>query len=324
MLLEDKIRDPSTPVTLFEVVPPPADKPAWLDAILAELRNLRERVDAINLPEIHDESRSGPRNGGSVPRLEPRELGKRIRRELGTEVVINRCVAYDADPVPWFRETAVDFGIGNAVLVGGESSRIEYPGPGVVEAVRQLRSAGIAGCLGGITIPSRLHEAERIRQKAAAGLEFFTTQVLFDPNDIVWLIQKLNGVEARIFLSFAPVGQARDLEFLRWLGADIPSDLDRFLMRGERPDAGSEAAGSAGPAGEDDGRAGRGAANPFERSLDLAQRILMEVFDNLPPDPPPLGLNIEHINRRNFAPALKMLERLDNLYANLVMARTRV
>ncbi|HEV2178621.1 MAG TPA: hypothetical protein VGW33_15650 [Terriglobia bacterium] len=316
MRLADKIRDPSTPVTFFEVVPPPADKPASLDSILAELQNLRGRVDAINLPEIHDESRSAPRNGRFVPRLEPRVLGERIWRELETEVVVNRCVAYEADPVPWFRETAADLGISNAVLVGGESSKIQYPGLGVVEAARQLRSAGIAGCLGGITIPSRLHEAERIRQKAAAGLEFFTTQVLFDPNDIVWLIQKLNGLEARIFLSFAPVGQARDLEFLRWLGADIPPDLDRFLMLGRRPEAGNEAA-------EPDGSEGAGASS-FERSLDLAQRILMEVFDNLPPDPPPLGLNIEHINRRNFAPALKMLDRLGDLYGNLVMARARV
>src|SRR5579863_6087378 len=190
MTLEDKIRDHSTPVTFFEVVPPPVDKPALLESILEELRKVRGRADAINLPEIHDESRSAPRTEHFVSRLEPRLLGQRIRRELEAEVVVNRSVAYEADPVPWFRDTVADFGIGAAVLVGGESSRIEYPGPGVVKAARQLRSAGIGTCLGGIAIPSRLHEAERIRAKAAAGIEFFTTQVLFDPNDIVWLIQK--------------------------------------------------------------------------------------------------------------------------------------
>lgn len=309
MKLEDKIRDPSTPVTFFEVVPPPADKPAALDAVLVELGKLRQCVDTINLPEVHEESRSAPRRERPARRLEPRVLGERIQREIGTDVVVNRCVVYDADPVPWFRETVADFGIRNAVLVGGESSRIHYPGTGVVETARQLRSAGIAGCWGGITIPSRLGEPERIRQKVTAGLRFFTTQVLFDANDIVWLVQKLNGLEARVLLSFAPVTEARDLEFLRWLGADIPADVDRFLMRRERTSV-EEAAVSA--------------VNAFERSLDLAQRILMEVFDNLPADPPPLGLNIEHINRRNFAPALKMLERLDSLYVNLMMARARV
>ena len=57
--------------------------------------------------------------------------------------------------------------------------------------------------------------------------------------------------------------------------------------------------------------------------MNLAQRILMDVFDNLPPDPPPLGLNIEHINQRNLAGALRMVERLGELYTNLVAAKAR-
>jgi hypothetical protein len=50
----------------------------------------------------------------------------------------------------------------------------------------------------------------------------------------------------------------------------------------------------------------------------------MDVFDNLPPDPPTIGLNIEHITRRNFAPAITMLDRLGNLYVSLVAARAHV
>jgi hypothetical protein len=69
-------------------------------------------------------------------------------------------------------------------------------------------------------------------------------------------------------------------------------------------------------------RSGTGTSEAaFVRSLDLAQRILMDVFDNLPPDPPLLGLNIEHINRRNFSPAVRMIERLGNLYTHLVVSR---
>ena len=87
-----------------------------------------------------------------------------------------------------------------------------------METAEQARAAELTTCLGGITIPSRLGEGERIRRKHTAGLDFFTTQVLFDSNDIVWLIQQLNGVEARVFLSFAPVTLSRDIQFLRWLG----------------------------------------------------------------------------------------------------------
>jgi len=300
--LKDRLLNPDIPLTLFEIVPPEAAKPGAVEAVLREVAEVRRLADAINLPEIHDEARGAERTYRFVPRLEPRILGERIRREAATDVVINRVVVHDPDPVRWFVETRERYGIEHVVLVGGESAKRHYPGPGPVEAARQIQSTGLQVSLGGISIPSRPNESDRIRGKAAAGMQFFTTQVLFDSNDIVWLLQRLNGLEARIFLSFAPVSHPSDLKFLRWLGADIPPSLDRFLL-------------------------GEAASSPketcFQRSLDLAQRILMDVFDNLPPDPPPLGLNVEHINRRNFASAVKMLERLGELYSNLVAARAR-
>jgi 5,10-methylenetetrahydrofolate reductase len=305
--LKHKILDPGVPVTFFEMVPPAADKPGSIEYALEEVRRVRHLVDAINLPEIHDESRGSPRAVKFVPRLEPRALGERLRRELDVEVVLNRAVVYESDSMSWFYQTHGQYGVDHVILVGGESSQTKYPGPNVLEAAEQVRAAGLPISLGGISIPSRLQEAERVRRKNSAGLCFFTTQVLFDSNDIVWLIQRLNGVEARIFLSFAPVSHPRDLEFLRWLGSDIPPDLDKFLLRGHAATEGSPAARE----------------SCFERSLNLAQRILMDVFDNMPPDPPPLGLNIEHINQRNLAGALRMVERLGELYTNLVAAKAR-
>ncbi len=308
MSLKHKIPDPSVPVIFFEVVPPPADKPGSMDFAMAEVQRVRSLVDAINLPEIHDESRGAERTAKFVPRVEPRVLGARLRQELDVEIVLNRAVVYEPDQVSWIRQTQADFGVDHLILVGGESSEVQYRGPSVLEAAEQVRAAGLPVSLGGISIPSRQEEAERVRKKTAAGLSFFTTQVLFDSNDIVWLIQRLNGLEARIFLSFAPVSHPRDLEFLRWLGADIPADLDQFLLRGHGVADGSAAAHE----------------SYFERSLNLAQRILMDVFDNLPPDPPSLGLNIEHINKRNMGGAIKMVDRLGELYTNLVAARARV
>jgi 5,10-methylenetetrahydrofolate reductase len=296
MTLRDKILDPASPVIFFEQVPPAADKPDALETTLAQVAKLRTLADAINVPEILDESRGGERTHRFVPRLEPRRLGARMRAELGTEVVVNHIVVHDREPLRWVRETVEQAQIQHVILVGGESSQLAYPGPSVREAAEQVRAAGLPVCLGGITIPSRNQEPERIRAKAAAGLEFFTSQMLFDANDIVWLIQRLNGLEARVFLSFAPVSHPGDLKFLRWLGADLPADLDRYLL------AGSEA------------------ETCFARSLDLAQRILMDVFDNLPPDPPPIGLNIEHINQRNYQAAGRMLEQLGALYTRLVAA----
>lgn len=321
MRLKDKILDASLPVKLFELVPPAADKPEAIDAAVAGLGSVAALADAVNLPEIHDESQSrGPRTVKFMPRIEPRMLGRRIRNEAGMEVVVNRCVVYEPDQLRWLEETGRDYGIENVVLVGGESSQIQYPGPGVTKAAEQARAAGFDACLGGITIPSRRDEAGRIRRKHQSGLSFFTTQILFDSNDVVWLIQQLNGVEARIFLSFAPVSHPRDLQLLRWLGADIPEHLDRFLLRDEGGDRGASPAGRSKSEPPDSEIY---SPSYLHRSLDLAQRILMDVFDNLPPDPPPLGLNVEHINQRNFQPALTMLEHLGGLYNRLVTSHLR-
>jgi 5,10-methylenetetrahydrofolate reductase len=304
MTLQEKILDPSIPVTLFEVVPPAADQPQAINESLTELRRVIQFVDGVSLPEIHDEERGAERTSKFVPRVEPRVFGSRIQRGLGAEVVLNRVVVHDPKPEIWLRETCQEWGLRHIVLVGGESSATRYPGPSVMEAAALVRREGLPLTLGGITIPSRKNESDRIRTKSRAGVAFFTSQILFDSNDVVWLMQRLNGLPARVFLSFAPVSHRRDLQFLRWLGADIPQNLDRFLLGSEE--------GVTAPA-----------STCLERSLDLAQRILMDVFDNLPPDPPPLGLNIEHINRRNFSPAIKMLDRLGNLYTNLMAAHAR-
>jgi len=298
MSFHESLLHPAVPMTLFEVVPPAADKPEAVEASLQELQQLRGRVHAINIPEIHDEDRPGERTSKFIERVEPRVFGARLKRELGIDVVINRVTVHDAQPERWFRETIATWDISAWVLVGGESKEIRYPGPGPAEAARIVKAAGLPAALGGITIPSRASEPERIRKKQAQGVDFFTSQVMFDSNDLVWLIQRLNGVEARIFISFAPVSSRRDLEFLRWLGVDVPRDLDRFLL---------------GPAQDQ----AAPAPTCLERSINLAQRILMDVFDNLPPDPPPIGLNIEHITKKNFTPALTMLDRLGALYASL-------
>ncbi len=300
MDFQARLLDPSQPVIFFELVPPAEGKPEAQESALAEAKKIAPRVQAINLPEIRDESRGGGRTSKFIPRVSPRVFGKRIREEAGAEVVINRGVVYEAGVGAWFRETSQAFGLYHVVLVGGESSQVRYPGPSVVEAAREILATGLPTVLGGIALPGRAREAERIRLKTEAGLCFFTTQVLFDSNDIVWLIQRLNGLEARIFLSFAPVATRRDIEFLRWLGVDLPSDLDAYLLSREDTPSSDLA---------------------MEASLRLAQSILMDVFDNLPPDPPPLGLNIEHINRRNVPGAVRMLERLGNLYADLLASR---
>ena len=165
MDLKTKILNPHVPVSFFEMVPPVAGKPEALESAMAEIARIEHLADAINLPEIHDESRGSERTFKFVERIEPRVLGGKIRQQFNLDVVLNRCVVYQPNQVRWFQETEEKFGIRNFILVGGESSRIEYPGPSVIQTAQEVRAAGLPVALGGISIPSSALPATMPRLK---------------------------------------------------------------------------------------------------------------------------------------------------------------
>ncbi len=292
MNLQEKIRNPAQPVILYELIPPKAGASAELEAQLELVRDLAGTVDAINIPEIIEESRQGKRRARLPERIEPRVFARAIQEAAGVETIVNRVTVRETANVQrdWLKETYEKYGVRNVVLVGGESGAAQYPGPSVLEAAAMASEAGLAFLLGGITIPSRSREAARIRRKYEQGLRFFTTQVLFDPNDTVDLLQALNGLDVRIFLSFAPVTNLRDVEFLQWLGVDVPRNVAWAIEQAGDP------------------------AKAAVTTTAMASRILTDIFDNLPSHPPALGMNVEQITRRTHATARKMLAELGGLY----------
>ena len=301
MDLRKRIETRSQPVVLYELIPPAVAAAKELDEKLALVRSLDGSVDAINIPEIREETRQGARPAKMPERIEPRVFGKAIRTcgAGDMETIINRVTVHDAETeqLRWMKETYSDYGMKNMILVGGESHTQNYPGPSVQRTAELAARDGLDYFFGGITIPSRSQEAARIRKKYEQGLRYFTTQVLFDSNDIVNLIQSLNGLDVRIFLSFAPVSGPKDVEFLKWLGVDVPKNVSWLIS--QVPDA----------------------ANAVEKSIAHAARILTDAFENLPAHPPGLGINIEQITRRNNDPARRMLDTLGSLYRRFVQAR---
>jgi hypothetical protein len=101
---------------------------------------------------------------------------------------------------------------------------------------------------------------------------------------------KVNTFPRRILLSFAPVSSQKNIDFLKWLGVEIPKDTERYL----------------------NGRPG----SMTERSLDVAIEVLNEILafitnNNLKV---PVGLNVEHIMSYNFQSSVEMLQELANIY----------
>jgi len=304
MRIRDKIKKPQRPVVAYEILPP-REKDGTLNSYAETISSLlsQTHIDAINIPEVHDEAGRGDRPVASQKRGEPREFGMLLQDIVGIEAVVNRVVVHEKFEAQkkWIEKTNKNYEIENLIVVGGESSSISYPGPTVNQVLDYIKKSYnqtteniFSGC---IAIPSRKNESKNILKKSQNGAEFFTTQVLYDSNNIIKMIRNYQDLcdedktfPRRILLSFAPVSSQKNIDFLKWLGVEIPIETEKYLQA--RPGSMSE------------------------RSLDVAIEVLNEVLNYISENKlkVPIGLNVEHIMSYNFQYSVEMLQELARIY----------
>lgn len=285
--LSSRLRD--RPV-FFEVVPP--HRRASARAVSNAVQEVEAAVsridglDAINLPEVLDENHRGEpyyRN------MDPREFARIVRDRVDVEIVTNKVVVHLPSLAgfrEWLHESETTFGLRDFVLVGGTSSRHRYPGPSVVQALTEVPRSRSESLCGVIAIPEREREAERLFRKTLGGCHFATTQVQFASERLIDVLRRYhakctegNVRPVPVLLSSAPVADYHDVEFLRWLGGEIPVPFEEALLK--------------------DG--GRG-------SIEIAAKVWTEVRTALTREgiDVPLGLNVEQIARRNHEAAITL------------------
>ena len=304
MRFRDKVRRPKRPVVVYEILPP-REKDGTLNTYAEKISSLlsQTHIDAINIPEVHDENERGERPVPNLERAEAREFGRLLQDRVGIEAIVNRVTVHDKFEIQkkWIKETFYDYDIENVILVGGESSKIKYDGPSVNTTseyiTRDLNTGRFDFFCGGITIPSRSIESESLLRKGSNGIEFFTTQVLYDSTKINKMLKYYNNIckhndvfPRRILLSFAPVSSYKNIEFLKWLGVEISSHTEKRLL-------------------DED-------SDMTEKSLEIAREILNDVLSNNEKNniKVPIGLNVEHIMSYNFQHSINMLQELSKIY----------
>ena len=304
MRFRDKVRKPKRPVVVYEILPP-REKDGTLNSYAEKISSLlsQTHIDAINIPEVHDEDARGKRPVKNLERAEAREFGKLLQDNVGIEAIVNRVTVHEKaeKQTQWIKETFYDYDIENLILVGGESSKINYSGPSVNETsesiTRDLNAGRFDFFCGGIAIPSRKVESERLLRKGSNGIEFFTTQVLYDSEKIKKMLKyyddicKKNKVlPRRILLSFAPVSSNKNIDFLKWLGVEIPKKTEKHLI-------------DVGP-------------GITKESLKIATDVLNDILTSNEKlgITVPIGLNVEHIMSYNFQHSINMLQELSKKY----------
>lgn len=273
---------------MYEVVPPSkrSSEQYREKAVnsLADSLSRMKSVTVLDIPEIVEENYCGKpyyRN------LDNREFASILKKKISKDIVINKVVPY-FNPKPkfeeWLDETAKKHEIDKFVFVGG-TFKMDYPGPTVIEANKLAHSKGLT--FGNIAIPTRPDEASNLAAKTSVGCSFFTTQILFDSENVSKVIigyaeecRKQNLKPSRFYLSFSPISDIQDIEFFEWLGVHIDESTKLRLMR---------------------------AGNAGDESVKIAQDVyskIMSKTDGIVP----IGINIEQVALHNLQLSEKLVE----------------
>lgn len=263
-----------------------------MDRVRDAVRTLGN-LDGLNLPQVLDENHMGQ---PFLRNMDPREFAARLGDDLEVDPIVNNVVSHIPSSAAfraWVKESLDSFGFRSFVLVGGANSRVRYPGPSVLEANQIMRSAAKDRddvALGNITIPDRDDEVNRLIAKTRAGCDFFTTQVLFEAEPMATVLRAYGkrcaaeGLEpSTVLLSFAPLSDYQDLEFVAWLGATVTPRTEEALFN---------AAG----------------ASPGRASIAVARTLWSHLHAAAAQSRPavPLGVNIEEVSLHNFDLAVQM------------------
>lgn len=135
---------------------------------------------------------------------------------------------------------------------------------------------------GGVVIPERhtKHEDEHLRiiSKINSGCKFFVSQAVYNVepaknflSDYYYYCKENNLQMVPIIINLTPCGSVKTLEFMKWLGINIPKWLENDLMNSE---------------------------DILHKSLELCKKTFEEIFDFGIQKGIPIGCSIESVSTR--------------------------
>lgn len=246
--LAQRIASRGSELLLFALTPPRTTVTPERAQEIADLTRQRLvplELDGLVLYDIDDESDRNPheRPFPFLPTLDPAAFRADHLGEWHTPVVVYRAVGKyaEADLRRWLEDQ--DDGQALTVFVGA-SSRDAVPATSLARAQALWAEVRPELPLGGVAIPERHtrrgEEHLRLLAKQEAGCSFFVTQVVYDVNAAKNLVSDYRyecaarGVEpVPIVFTFSVCGSLKTLEFLGWLGVDVPRWIQNDLRHAE-------------------------------------------------------------------------------------------
>jgi hypothetical protein len=248
MDLAQRIASRGSEFLLFAVTPPRLTVSAERAQEIADVT--RKRLSGLNLDglvlyDIDDESdrSQAERPFPFLPTIDPATYLTRHLSEWNTPVVVYRVVGkyQESELRSWL--STQDAGQVMSVFVGA-SSRDKQTTISLARAQELRAEVRPDLLLGGVAIPERHtrrgEEHRRLLAKQASGCSFFVTQVVYDVNAAKDLVSdyhhecRARGLDpVPIVFTLSVCGSMKPLEFLQWLGVDVPRWIQNDLRHAD-------------------------------------------------------------------------------------------
>ena len=248
MELQRRILEGTGEFLLFAVTPPRlTTQPDQAGQIAAKtLERLHPvGIDGLVLYDIDDESDRNPqeRPFPFLPTMDPADYLARDLVGLQVPAIVYRAVSkYPEEHLrSWLGDQAVAQAL--SVFVGA-SSRGKAVATSLSRAYELRTEVRPDLLLGGVAIPERhargREEHLRLLAKQAAGCSFFITQIVYDVNAAKDLVSDYHYEcvardlkPAPIVFTFSVCGSVKTLEFVQWLGVEVPRWIENELRHAD-------------------------------------------------------------------------------------------
>ena len=235
---------------LYGITPPsltttPARRDEIAQATLARLDSVA--LDGLIIYDVDAENDRAPdaRPFPFMPMMDPADFMERHLSAWTGAVVVYRAVGKYTEAAlnRWLSDVDAERVL--TVLVGAASSH-QVVKTRLTDAYRLHAGLDRPPGIGGVCIAERhagtAQEHRRMVSKQADGCDFFVSQICYDLDhsrdllsDYVYLCRDEGLTPRPVILTLAPCGSMKTLEFMSWLGIDVPRWLQTELTRSDDP-----------------------------------------------------------------------------------------
>lgn len=285
-MLEDKIVNKKSGILLYGLTPPKVGTDA--DRIQSIANKQIDRIqsleiDGLVLYDIQDESarNNAPRPFPFMETLSPDDYSRHYLSTLKIPKIIYKSVGkYSVNELKnWISTNSkiIDY----SVFVGTPSNQ-QKNNLSLVDAYKVNQEARNTIKLGGVTIPERhskkSDEHIRLFNKMDKGCHFFISQCVYNIyntknflSDYYYNAVDNNREIPPIIFTLTPCGSLKTMEFMEWLGIDIPKWLKNDLKHSK---------------------------DILSKSVDICKNIAEELLEYCQDKNIPIGFNIESVSIR--------------------------